>query len=81
MRRLAIATAMSHWSDTLNTMPGLSTDPNELAELFESLSIATGMASGDQGASLEELMTQADARMYENKHDHYSRTGIDRRRT
>lgn len=45
------------------------------------LSFAMGVATGDRGASLEDVMTQADARMYENKREYYVRTGIDRRGT
>jgi diguanylate cyclase (GGDEF)-like protein/PAS domain S-box-containing protein len=45
------------------------------------LSFAMGMATGDKGASLEDVMTRADARMYENKREYYMRAGIDQRRS
>lgn len=45
-----------------------------------SLSFAMGMATGRRGASLEDVMTQADARMYENKRAYYISAGMDQRR-
>jgi len=45
------------------------------------LSLAVGASTGEAGASLEDVMTKADARMYENKRDYYLRAGIDRRST
>jgi len=45
------------------------------------LSFAMGMATGHKSASLEDVMTQADARMYENKRDYYMRAGMDQRRS
>ncbi len=44
------------------------------------LSFAMGAATGNAGASVEELVRQADIRMYENKRAYYERTGADRRR-
>jgi len=45
------------------------------------LSLAMGIATGEQGASLEDVMTAADTRMYENKREYYISAGVDRRRS
>lgn len=45
------------------------------------LSFAMGMATGDKGSSLEDVMTRADASMYENKRQYYMRTGMGRRQS
>lgn len=44
------------------------------------LSFAMGMATGGEETLLEELVREADVRMYENKRAFYAQTGVDRRR-